>query len=211
MAVVDIFNTDKKYEIIYADPAWSYRDTCDSGSRGACHKYKVNSLSDMMQMPINRISADNCVLFMWHVGPMPQEALDLLKAWGFKLKNFKAFTWIKLNKKFLVTAKKQFGYHADDIQAMSESEILFIMEKLTFMGMGNWSRGNSEDCLVAVKGKPKRVSASIKQVIFAPIGEHSAKPPIVRDKIVELAGDLPRIELFARTCESGWDSFGNEL
>lgn len=211
MAVVDIFNTDKKYEIIYSDPAWQYRDTCDAGKRGAAHHYTVSSLSDMMQMPINRISADNCVLFMWHVGPQPQEALDLLKAWGFTLKNFKAFTWIKLNKKFIQSAHKAFGLHADDIKLMSEEQLTEIMQKLTFMGMGNWTRANSEDCLVAVKGKPKRVSASIKQVIFAPIGDHSAKPPIVRDKIVDLVGNLPRIELFARDCSPGWDSFGNEL
>lgn len=211
MAVVDIFETDKKYEVILADPAWTYKDTCDSGNRGACHKYKVSTLSDMMQMPINKIPADNCVLFMWHVGPQPQEALDLLKAWGFKLKNFKAFTWIKLNKKFIKAAHSSFGLKSEDIKAMSENELTDIMQKLTFMGMGNWTRANSEDCLVAIKGKPKRISASVKQVIFAPIGEHSAKPPIVRDKIVELVGDLPRIELFARTCESGWDSFGNEL
>lgn len=211
MAVVDISTTDKKYQIIYADPAWSYRDTCDAGKRGASHKYKVSTLSDMMQMPINRICDDDCVLFMWHVAPQPQEALDLLKAWGFKLKTFKAFTWIKLNKRFINSVHKAFGISPEEVKSMSEEQVIDLMQKLTFMGMGNWTRANSEDCLVAIKGKPKRISASIKQVIFAPIGEHSAKPPLVRDKIVELVGDLPRIELFARDCHCGWDSFGFEV
>jgi hypothetical protein len=41
-------------------------------------------------------------------------------------------------------------------------------------------------------------------------GEHSRKPAIVRDKIVELLGDRPRIELFARDTADGWDGWGDE-
>lgn len=77
--------------------------------------------------------------------------------------------------------------------------------------MGNWTRSNSEICLLAVKGKPKRMSAKVHQVIESPIQQHSKKPDIVRDKIVELCGDLPRIELFARNTTEKWDVWGNEV
>ena len=77
--------------------------------------------------------------------------------------------------------------------------------------MGYWTRSNSELCLLATKGSPKRVSASVHQVVDAPIREHSRKPDCVRERIVELCGDLPRIELFARQQTKGWDYFGNEI
>lgn len=88
------------------------------------------------------------------------------------------------------------------------------------MGLGHWTRGNTEPCLLATRGKPKRVDAGVRQVvidhldeetIFAQRGRHSAKPPEVRDRIVRLLGDVPRIELFARERVAGWDAWGNEL
>ncbi len=82
-----------------------------------------------------------------------------------------------------------------------------------FFGLGRWTRGNTEPCLIAVKGNPHKflISKSISQIIEYPVGEHSAKPPIVRDKIVELLGDLPKIELFARQQINNWDCWGNEV
>lgn len=79
-----------------------------------------------------------------------------------------------------------------------------------FWGLGNWTRSNSEICLLAVKGKPKRMSASVHSVILSPVQQHSRKPAETRDRIVELMGDLPRIELFAREAAPGWDAWGNE-
>ena len=73
--------------------------------------------------------------------------------------------------------------------------------------------------MLATKGKPKRVSKSVHQIVYEPIDKHSKKPDVVRDKIVELCGDLPRIELFARPQNDlfsdetfkGWDIWGNEV
>ena len=62
-----------------------------------------------------------------------------------------------------------------------------------------------------MKGKPKRQNAGIHQLIVSPVEQHSKKPDIVRDKIVALAGDVPRIELFARQAAPGWDVWGNEV
>ena len=114
--------------------------------------------------------------------PMLQEGLNLMKAWGFTYKTV-GFIWVKRNKKAATW----------------------------FWGMGNYTRSNPELCLLAFKGKLKRQSASIHSIIEFPIEEHSKKPAIVRDKIVELFGDLPRIELFARQTTPGWDVWGNEV
>lgn len=162
---------DKKYSIIYADPPWSYSDSGCSGAAAA--QYATMSINELKQLPVNPagggIAADDCVLFMWATYPKMQEALDLIEAWGFKYKSI-AFQWIKQN-------RSGNGY---------------------FFGLGRWTRGNTEPCLIAIKGKPKRISAGVGQLVFSPLRRHSQKPAEVRDKIVELMGDLPRIELFAR-------------
>lgn len=176
----DIFKTDKRYNVIYADPPWRYGDRkCN----GACEfHYSTMPISDICALPISRIAADDCVLFLWTTYPMMQEAMQLIDAWGFKYKSI-AFQWVKLNK----SGK---GY---------------------FFGLGRWTRGNTEPCLIAVKGKPHRISASVGQLVFEPLRAHSEKPPIVRQKIVDLIGDVPRIELFARDTAQGWDCWGNEV
>ena len=179
---VDIYNTDKKYNIIYADPPWSYKDKALAGNRGACCKYDVMTIEDIENLPIKDISASDCILFMWVTMPKLNECFEVIKKCGFAYKTC-AFTWIKQNKK----------------------------SNSLFWGMGRWTRANAELCLIATKGKPKRQSAKVHSIIMSKIREHSRKPDEVRNKIVELCGDIPRIELFARqTCE-GWDCWGNEV
>ena len=154
----------------------------DKNTQGAAsNHYETMSLNDIKTMPISDITKDDCVLFMWATYPLLAEALEVIDAWGFTYKSV-AFTWIKLN-------KNGFGY---------------------FFGLGRWTRGNPELCLIATKGKPQRASASVANLTIAPLTRHSAKPPIVRDKIVELMGDLPRIELFARNQTKGWGVWGND-
>lgn len=162
------------YQIVYADPPWSYRDKGIAGKRGASQHYAC--------MTVPEISAANCLLAMWWVAPMPLEALRVVTAWGFKLTTMKGFTWHKRTK-----------------------------NGLSHFGMGHWTRSNSEDCLFAVKGKPKRVSASVSQLIEAPRGRHSEKPAEVRDRLVRLMGDVRRVELFARNHAQGWDAWGQDL
>lgn len=133
-------------------------------------------------MPVKELAADDCILFMWVTFPTLQEAFSVIEAWGFTYKTV-AFAWVKQNRK----------------------------TSSLFWGMGHWTRANVELCLLATKGTPKRKSASVHQVIISPIEEHSKKPDVVRDRIIELAGDLPRIELFARQTVHGWDAWGNEV
>lgn len=178
---VDIYNTNKKYNIIYADPPWSYKDKALAGNRGACCKYDVMTIEDIENLPIKDISASDCILFMWVTMPKLNECFEVIKKWGFEYKTC-AFTWIKQNKK----------------------------SNSLFWGMGRWTRANAELCLIATKGKPKRQSAKVHSVIMSKIREHSRKPDETRDRIVELCGDIPRIELFARQSVDGWDCWGLE-
>ena len=179
---VDIYNTDKKYDIIYADPPWAYADKALAGNRGAGCKYPVMNIQDICNIPINEIADDDCILFMWVTMPKLNECLEVINSWGFEYKT-SAFVWVKQNKK------------ADSL----------------FMGMGMWTRANAEICLLATKGKPKRISAGVRSTIVSHIEEHSKKPDEARKRIVDLVGDLPRIELFARQYADGWDCWGNEI
>lgn len=170
---VDIFNPQKKYDVIYADPPWSYSD---KKCNGACEAhYTTMKIDDICKLPVKEIAADDCVLFLWTTYPMLAEALKLIEAWGFKYKSI-GFQWVKLNKAAL----------AFDIK--KPSTLLDLLKAVSFFGLGRWTRGNTEPCLIAVKGKPKRASASVGQLIFAPLTRHSAKPPEAREKITQLMG-----------------------
>lgn len=183
---VDIYSTDKKYNIIYADPPWQYKVWSKKGNgRSAETHYHTMQKQDIqnMQNVIDRIAAKDSVLFLWVIAPCLQEGIELIKAWGFTYKTI-AFTWIKQNKK------------SDSL----------------FWGMGYYTRANAELCLLATRGKPlKRVSKAVHSVIISKIREHSRKPDEVRERIVELFGNLPRIELFARQKIEGWDCWGDEV
>ena len=181
--VVDIFNTEKKYGVIYADPAWSYRDKALAGNRGAGCKYDVMNIEDIKALPVKELADDDCVLFMWVTMPMLEEAFEVMRAWGFEYKTC-GFTWVKQNKK------------ADSL----------------FWGMGNWTRANAELCLLGIKGNPKRVDAGVHSVVISHIEEHSKKPAEVRNRISQLCGGgITKIELFARQVIEGWDCWGNEV
>lgn len=172
----------KKYSIIYADPPWEYKDKALAGNRGACCKYQVQSQDWVKNLPVSNICEDDCILFLWVTMPKLPDCFEVIQNWGFSYKTC-AFVWVKKNKK------------ADS----------------WFWGMGNWTRANAELCILATRGKPKRISSSVHSVIDTPIEIHSKKPEIVRDRIVQLCGNLPRIELFARQKVDGWDSWGNEI
>ena len=172
---------NKKYNIIYADPPWHFKKWSDKNETRKI-PYDIMSKEEIKNLPIKDISEKDCILFLWITFPNLLEGIETISAWGFKYKTC-GFNWIKKNKK-------------------SDS---------FFWGLGYWTRANSELCLLATKGSPKRISASVHQIVVDKIREHSRKPDIIRNKIVELCGDLPRIELFAREKVNGWDCWGNEV
>ena len=173
----------KKYQIIYADPAWTFRTYSSKGQkRSAIRHYNTLSINHICNLHISDISDDNCTLFLWAIDTMLPEAFKVIEKWGFTYKTV-GFTWVKQN-------INSDGY---------------------FTGMGYWTRCNPEQCLLATKGKPKRISKSVKQLIISKRQEHSKKPDIIRDNIIELCGDFSRIELFASQRVDGWDSWGDEI
>jgi N6-adenosine-specific RNA methylase IME4 len=174
----------KKYNIIYADPPWKFSNNNTGGSMisGASANYPVMTVKQICALPVSEIAADNCVLFMWWVGSMPTEAIAVAESWGFTVKTMTGFVWVKRTK----------------------------LWKL-FFGMGFWTRQGTENCMIAIKGKPKRANLGVRAVIESVVQEHSKKPDVFRHRIVELMGDVPRIELFARNTTPGWDVWGNEV
>ncbi len=175
----------KKYQIIYADPPWKYNVFSDKppcARKAEESYYEVADLIDLVKLPLFDIADDNCVLFLWTTYPALPMALKLIKEWGFHYRTV-AFTWVKRN-------KKSDGW---------------------FWGMGGWTRANAEICLLATKGNPTRKSKAVHSVLDDRITNHSEKPNSARQRIIELMGDLPRIELFARQKVEGWDCWGNEV
>lgn len=173
----------KKYKIIYADPPWQYRVYSKKGQgRSAENHYHTMNIKDIMALPVDKIADKDCILFLWITFPCLKEGIEVMERWGFKYKTC-GFNWVKRNKK----------------------------KNTYFIGLGFWKRSNSEVCLIGTKGQPKRVSKSVSQICDARIMEHSKKPAEIRERIVELCGELPRIELFARDKVKGWDSLGDEI
>ena len=181
----------KKYQIIYADPPWRYQNG-GVPQAGVDAQYPTMSLEQIKSLPVKNITDNPSVLFLWATFPQLQEALEVIKAWGFEYKTL-GFSWLKTNK-----------------------------DGTPFFGVGYYAKSNQEVCLMGVRGKvhPLVKSNKVSSVIITEKTRHSKKPAIVRDKIIKLFGDLPRIELFARKPQDqlfedksfdGWDVWGNEV
>lgn len=175
----------KKYKIIYADPPWNFKyhspvNRTNRYNRTTAH-YPTMNIKDICDLPIGELADKDCVLFLWATYPNLLDAIEAIKAWGFKYKTV-GFTWVKTNKN---------GHY--------------------FKGMGYWTMANAELCLIATRGKPHRVRFDVPQIVISQREKHSKKPDEVRQRIENLMGDLPRIELFAREKPEGWDVWGNEV
>jgi N6-adenosine-specific RNA methylase IME4 len=187
---------------ILADPPWRFQawdgrkfsggnqvrkdgKIIHGGVRGT--PYDTMNLEDIAALPVADVVADDCVLFMWICWPMMPEALRLIEAWGFTYKTC-GFSWTKAD-------VRQVHMFRDDADA--------------HVGMGYWTRANSEVCLLATRGKPKRLNADVRQGIIEPRREHSRKPDCVHDRIERLVAG-PYLELFARAPRSGWTVWGNQ-
>ena len=174
---------EKKYNVIYADPPWSYKVWSKKGTgRSAESHYPTMSIEAIKALPVSRLAAKDCALFLWITFPMLREGWGVMDAWGCTFTTG-AFVGVKQCRR------------SDNI----------------FTGMGYWTRANAEICLLATRGHPKREARDVKQVILSHIEEHSKKPDEARRRIETLMGDVPRIELFARQATPGWDVWGNEV
>lgn len=176
----------KKYNIILADPPWDYGNTKvkDTTAFGIVEKhYPSMKFEDIKKLPIDKIADNNCYLFLWVTSPFLEKGFELIKSWGFKYATV-GFVWIKMTN--------------DKSRVRGD-------------GLGHYTNSNAEYCLIARKGRYWRDSRKVRQVVLEPKDIHSKKPDEVSKRIVELCGDLPRIELFARKNTEGWDVWGNEV
>lgn len=167
---------------ILADPPWHFMTRSARGEgRSASQHYTTNPLEAIKELPVEALAAPDCVLFMWMVDWAPKAALEVIEAWGFAHKTT-AFTWVKQN--------------------MSGNGM--------FMGQGYWTRANPEQCWLATRGSPQRLDAAVRQLLIAPIQEHSRKPDEIHDRIQRLVPG-PYCELYARRPRDGWTTWGNEI
>ena len=190
------------YAVILADPPWHFRSWADNSTKGRWNgneekpvytqsrapEYKTMSVDEIAALPVSEIAAPDCVLFLWGIWVNLPDALRLIEAWGFTYKTC-AFNWVKAE-------GRQVDMFRDDINGQ--------------LGLGYWVRQNSEFCLLATRGKPKRLKADVRQAIIEPRRQHSRKPDCCYGRIERLVAG-PYIELFARAKRPGWDSFGNEV
>lgn len=167
---------------ILADPPWHFTARSERGEgRSASTHYTTDAIEAIKALPIRQLAAEDCVLFMWMVDWCPKDALDVIEAWGFAHKTT-AFTWAKQTK---------------DGEGWA-------------MGQGYWTRANPEDCWLATRGSPKRLNADVRQLVVAPIMEHSRKPDEIHDRIERLVAG-PYLELYARRERPRWLTWGNEV
>jgi len=177
----------KKYQVIYADPPWHFSGGVyqDGGRpvRKVSDKYRLTKTKELKEIDVNSITDNDCLLFMWTTDQHIPDALELMKAWGFRYCTV-AFYWVK---------KYSTGS--------------------TCYNVGCWTMKSVEQVLLGIKGKPLRFKKkrNIKQLVEAVRTVHSRKPDEVMDRIVELVGDIPRIELFARAKTQGWDCIGDGI
>lgn len=185
----------KKYSVIYADPPWQYNNKSVQG--GAEHHYPTMPVKNICALPVSEIAEDDALLFMWVTFPTLIDAFKVIEAWGFKYKTL-GFAWIKTNRR----------------QDLSQTSFLPTDTIDDFFGIGHYTKSNCEVCLIATRGKAKKLVASknIASTIIAPRGRHSAKPAEARERIERLVHDgLAKVELFCREPAEGWDVWGNEV
>jgi len=180
----------KKYKIIYADPPWSYYNDmtvtpdCTTVKGVRRPPYPVMSSSDIKSLPIKNLAHDNSILFIWTTDYHLRKCMDVISEWGFTYKTV-GFAWQKLTK--------------------SGNPVCFTGAYTLKSGI--------ELCLLATKGNTKGwvQNRKVRALISSERMEHSKKPDEIRERIVKLLGDLPRVELFARENFQGWDAFGNQV
>lgn len=181
---------------ILADPPWGFnlwwggrtnKTPAGVPSRATVPHYAVMKEPELNALPVGDLAADDCVLFLWTCWPVLEWSMRTISAWGFTFKTC-GFCWVKAHAGQIDMFRDDFDPH---------------------MTLGYWTRSNSEVCLLATKGNPKRRDAGIKQAIIEPRRAHSRKPDCVHERIERLVAG-PYLELFARQSRPGWTTWGNE-
>jgi N6-adenosine-specific RNA methylase IME4 len=167
--------------VIAADPPWSFNYYSERADRAVFNHYEMMSFDAIKALPVAKLAADDCALFLWGTWPNMPMWMAVIEAWGFTYSGL-AFDWVKLN-------ANGRGLH---------------------WGTGYGTRANPEPCLLARRGNLLRLDEGVHSVIMAPVGAHSEKPDEAYRRMERLFGG-PRLELFARKPREGWHTWGNEI
>lgn len=172
------------FNAIHVDPPWHFETWSPKGfGRHAIKHYRTMSVSQIMALPvIDLVACGQAVLFLWIPWPMLEHGMKVIEAWGFEYKTC-AFCWVKTNS----------------------------TNNNVWQGTGYWTRANSEVCLLATTGRPKRLNNDVAQVIIEPRRQHSRKPDCVRERIERLV-EGPYADLFARSRppSTSWHTWGDQ-
>lgn len=228
----------KRYKCIAADPPWPFGDKLPGKTRGAVKNYEVMTVDDICALArgkwedveeggpggwqnmgsklveVTNLALcgkrfkldDDCLLFLWRVSSQVEEAYRVVRAWGFVPKS--EIVWVKTTGKRI---GHEIGGNVMDIEIGKE-----VVEHKLHFGMGRYTRGSHETCIIAARGSATKLitNHSTRSVFFAPVPRHedgkiihSAKPPEFY-KIVEALAPGPRLELFARERRKGWKVAG---
>lgn len=204
-----------RYKLGLLDPPWTYDNKQQNDPKRGGITYPTLTMKELYDLPVGKAFDTDSIIVVWvthpklmdtyysskeRVGGVKSAAeynpLSIIRQWGFRPITT-LFEWTKLNPN---------GY----AEYLPNGDI--ILHGGLYSGLGRYTNSNSEIAVVARKGKGlPRIEKNVKQKIFAPIGKHSAKPQEQYERLERLYGDIPRIELFARSVNpppSGWDATG---
>ncbi len=174
----------EKYQIVYADPPWKTKTFKEKKDGLISRDLPYVQMTDIeiAELPVESLVADDAILFMWCIDSRIPKIAELMKSWGFNYKCV-GFVWGK-------KAKTTEGFNG---------------------GFSSYTKRDCEFCFIGTRGKYLNLKRSVNQILLEPKDAHSKKPNEIKDRILDLCGDLPRLEMFARSSTEGWDVFGNEV
>lgn len=196
--MIELPTTPGGYSVICADPPWQFKSRTAlqmqnwNSRRDAEKHYSVLTIDEIKAMPVKAVAAKDAHLFLWTTGPCLRQAFDVIEAWGFRYSSM-AFTWVKLKR----------SYDARQLRVLPTAEADL------HVGLGLTTRKNAEFCLLARRGNARRVAKNVREIIMAPVREHSRKPDQFFDRVQQYA-EGPYLELFARQSRPGFTTWGNE-
>lgn len=189
-----------RYDVLLADPPWSYRVWNGKKSRTSDAHYRTMSTKAIAELPISHIVGDNAALFLWATPPAIHEAIGVVQAWGFQYKTF-AFVWVKHVKRAINPTPG-----ATDPLLAKDGELF-----QPCLGLGHYTRANAEICLLGIRGRMPVVDKGVSQLILSQRRDHSWKPDEQYERIERLYPTATKLELFARRHRSGWHALGLDL
>jgi N6-adenosine-specific RNA methylase IME4 len=187
---------DQRYDKLSIDPPWHFRSRAASlnpdNIRSPQKHYPTMDLAHIKKLPVRAIAKPDAHVFLWMTGPLLVQGVHsmLFDAWGVEASSM-AFVWIKTGRNF----------------EMGQLQRTPLLEEDLHFGMGFTTRQNAEYVVLGRIGSPSRARADIRQVIVAPVSEHSRKPDEYYRRVEHYAHGS-NIDMFAGADRPGWTRWG---